>query len=64
MNFREKLVRLRHENKILRLNQRGPDEDKLSMVQALLDESYRNMNQLRMENRLEIMCYIIHISLI
>jgi len=45
------LVRLQHENKMLRLNQRGPDEDKLSMVQALLDESTQRVNQLRTENR-------------
>ncbi|PSN52024.1 Protein Hook 3 [Blattella germanica] len=50
--IKEKLVRLQHENKMLRLNQRGPDEDKLSMVQALLDESTQRVNQLRTENRL------------
>ncbi|XP_069694315.1 protein Hook homolog 3-like [Periplaneta americana] len=50
--IKEKLVRLQHENKMLRLNQRGPEDDKLSMVQALLDESTQRVNQLRMENRL------------
>lgn len=36
---------------MLRMNQRGPDDDKLSMVQALLDESTQRVNHLCMENR-------------
>jgi len=39
---------------MLRLNQRGPEEDKLSMVQVLLDESTQRVNQLRMETRYDI----------
>ncbi|PNF37389.1 Hook-like protein 3 [Cryptotermes secundus] len=50
--IRERLMRLQHENKMLRMNQRGPDDDKLSMVQALLDESTQRVNHLCMENRL------------
>ncbi|KDR07771.1 Hook-like protein 3 [Zootermopsis nevadensis] len=50
--IKERLVRLQHENKMLRLNQRGPEEDKLSATQALLDESTQRVNQLRMELRL------------
>ena len=52
---REKLVRLEHENKMLRLNQRGPDDEKLSVVQSLLDESTQRVNQFCMENRWEIL---------
>jgi hypothetical protein len=48
---REKLVRLEHENRMLRLNQRGPDDEKLSVVQSLLDESTQRANQFCMENR-------------
>jgi hypothetical protein len=33
------------------MNQRGPDDEKLSMVQTLLDESTERMNQLLVENR-------------
>jgi protein HOOK3 len=54
ITFREKVARLQHENKMLRLNQRGPDEDKLSMVQAMLDESTQRVDQLRKETRYEI----------
>jgi hypothetical protein len=36
---------------MLRLNQHKPDEDKLAMVQALLDESTQRVGQLRMETR-------------
>jgi hypothetical protein len=36
---------------MLRMNQRGPDDEKLSMVQTLLDESTERMNQLLVENR-------------
>lgn len=50
--IKEKLVRLEHENKMLRLNQRGPDDEKLSVVQSLLDESTQRVNQFCMENRL------------
>lgn len=50
--IKEKLARLEHENKILRLNQRGPDDEKLSVVQSLLDESTQRANQFCMENRL------------
>jgi len=50
--IKEKLVRLEHENKMLRLNQRGPDDEKLSVVQSLLDEVTQRANQFCMENRL------------
>jgi hypothetical protein len=56
---REKLVRLEHENRMFRLNQRGPDDENVSVVQSLLDESTKRANQLCMENRWEIftVCY-------
>ena len=40
---------------MLRLNQRGPDDEKLSVVQSLLDESTQRVNQFCMENRWEIL---------
>lgn len=45
---REKLLRLQHENKTLRLNQRGPRDDKLSVE---LDELREREKQFCMENR-------------
>jgi protein HOOK3 len=50
--IRERMLRLQHENKMLRMNQRGPDDDKLSMLQTLLDESKQRESQPCMENRL------------
>jgi hypothetical protein len=44
-------VQLQNEKKMLRMNQRGPEDKKLSMVQTLLDESKERVNQLLVENR-------------
>ncbi|XP_066996837.1 protein Hook homolog 3 [Anabrus simplex] len=49
--IKEKLVRLQHENKILRLNQRGPDDENLPVMQALLEDATQRVSQLRTENR-------------
>jgi hypothetical protein len=40
---------------MLQLNQRGPDDEKSSVVQSLLDESMQSANQFRMENWWEIL---------
>lgn len=50
--IKEKLLRLEHENRMLRLNQRGPEDENLTVVQSLLDESIQRANQICMENRL------------
>lgn len=47
---KEKLLRLQHENKMLKLNQKGND-DKVPSVQALLDDSEERLNTLRGQNR-------------
>ncbi|XP_012263739.2 protein Hook homolog 3 [Athalia rosae] len=47
---KEKLLRLQHENKMLKLNQKGND-DKVPSVQALLDDSEERLNTLRSQNR-------------
>lgn len=49
-SFREKLVLLEHENKVLKLNQRKESEDKLPL-QALLDDAEERINDLRAQNR-------------
>ncbi|XP_015599501.1 protein Hook homolog 3 [Cephus cinctus] len=48
--MKEKLLRLQHENKMLKLNQKG-NEDKLPSVQALLEDSEERLNTLRGQNR-------------
>lgn len=48
---RQKLVLLEHENKKLRLNQRTSEDEKLSVVQSLLDDAQQQVSQLRLENR-------------
>jgi len=50
--IKEKLVRLEHENRMLQQNQRGPDDEQLSVVQSLLDEATQRADQFCMENRL------------
>ncbi|XP_049781741.1 protein Hook homolog 3-like [Schistocerca cancellata] len=50
--IKEKLLRLQHENKMLKLNQRGDDDEKLSVVQAMLEDTTKRVSQLRADNRL------------
>nr|XP_060619670.1 protein Hook homolog 3 isoform X2 [Anolis sagrei ordinatus] len=50
--IREKLLRLQHENKILKLNQEGSDNDKIAWLQSLLDDANLRKNELETENRL------------
>uniref|UniRef100_A0A8C4IZJ9 Hook microtubule tethering protein 3 n=1 Tax=Dromaius novaehollandiae TaxID=8790 RepID=A0A8C4IZJ9_DRONO len=50
--FREKLIRLQHENKILKLNQEGSDNEKIALLQSLLDDANLRKNELETENRL------------
>lgn len=47
---KEKLLRLQHENKMLKLNQKGND-DKVPSVQALLEDSEERLNAVRSQNR-------------
>ncbi|XP_074667557.1 protein Hook homolog 3-like isoform X4 [Strix aluco] len=50
--FREKLIRLQHENKMLKLNQEGSDNEKITLLQSLLDGTNLRKNELETENRL------------
>uniref|UniRef100_A0A803TKT1 Protein Hook homolog 3 n=1 Tax=Anolis carolinensis TaxID=28377 RepID=A0A803TKT1_ANOCA len=50
--IREKLLRLQHENKILKLNQEGSDNEKIALLQSLLDDANLRKNELETENRL------------
>lgn len=50
LEIKEKLLLLQHENKMLKLNQKG-NEEKLPTVQALLEDSEERVNTLRNQNR-------------
>lgn len=50
-DIRQRLMRLEHENKLLKLNQRGPEEEKVAIVQALLDDANQRNEMLTAENR-------------
>ncbi|XP_058289721.1 protein Hook homolog 3 isoform X3 [Hylobates moloch] len=49
--IREKLIRLQHENKMLKLNQEGSDNEKIALLQSLLDDANLRKNELETENR-------------
>lgn len=49
--YRQKLVRLQHENTMLKMNQKEPEEDKISVLQSLLDDTRQQYNELRLDNR-------------
>ncbi|XP_025778060.1 protein Hook homolog 3 [Puma concolor] len=51
-SFREKLIRLQHENKMLKINQEGSDNEKIALLQSLLDDANLRKNELETENRL------------
>ncbi|KAM6364431.1 protein Hook homolog 3-like isoform 2-T2 [Pluvialis apricaria] len=48
----EKLIQLQHENKMLKLNQEGSDNEKITLLQSLLDGTNLRKNELETENRL------------
>uniref|UniRef100_A0A3P8ZYF5 Hook microtubule-tethering protein 1 n=1 Tax=Esox lucius TaxID=8010 RepID=A0A3P8ZYF5_ESOLU len=50
--FREKFIRLQHENKMLRVQQEGSENEKISELQTLLEEAHRTRSELDTENRL------------
>uniref|UniRef100_A0A8C0XIC6 Protein Hook homolog 3 n=1 Tax=Castor canadensis TaxID=51338 RepID=A0A8C0XIC6_CASCN len=50
--IREKLIRLQHENKMLKIHQEGSDNEKIALLQSLLDDANLRKNELETENRL------------
>ncbi|XP_075459994.1 protein Hook homolog 3 isoform X8 [Ascaphus truei] len=50
--IKEKLIRLQHENKMLKINQEGSDNEQISLLQSLLDDANMQKNELETENRL------------
>uniref|UniRef100_A0A670Y8G0 Protein Hook homolog 3 n=1 Tax=Pseudonaja textilis TaxID=8673 RepID=A0A670Y8G0_PSETE len=62
--IKEKLIRLQHENKVLKLNQEGSDNERIALLQSLLDDANLRTNELETENRLvnqrlfEVQCHV------
>ncbi|KAK7120005.1 hypothetical protein R3I94_002527 [Phoxinus phoxinus] len=50
--IRERLIRLQHENKMLKLAQEGSDNEQIALLQSLLEDSNSRKNELETENRL------------
>ncbi|KAJ8007472.1 hypothetical protein DPEC_G00117860 [Dallia pectoralis] len=50
--IRERLIRLQHENKMLKLAQEGSDNEKIALLQSLLEDANSRKNELETENRL------------
>uniref|UniRef100_A0A3P9KNI7 Hook microtubule tethering protein 3 n=1 Tax=Oryzias latipes TaxID=8090 RepID=A0A3P9KNI7_ORYLA len=48
----EHVIRLQHENKMLKLAQEGSDNEKIVLLQSLLEDANRRKNELETENRL------------
>uniref|UniRef100_A0A667WUW0 Protein Hook homolog 3 n=1 Tax=Myripristis murdjan TaxID=586833 RepID=A0A667WUW0_9TELE len=49
----EHLIRLQHENKMLKLAQEGSDNEKIALLQSLLEDANSRKNELETENRSE-----------
>lgn len=55
--FREKFIRLQHENKMLRVQQEECEREKIAALQAQLQEAHKTSSELDTENRLtEFLC--------
>uniref|UniRef100_A0A8C7G053 Hook microtubule tethering protein 1 n=1 Tax=Oncorhynchus kisutch TaxID=8019 RepID=A0A8C7G053_ONCKI len=52
VEYREKIIRLQHENKMLRVQQEGSENDKISELQTLLEVAHRTCSELDTDNRL------------
>uniref|UniRef100_A0A8C6LM29 Protein Hook homolog 3 n=1 Tax=Nothobranchius furzeri TaxID=105023 RepID=A0A8C6LM29_NOTFU len=50
MNLKH-LIRLQHENKMLKLAQEGSDNEKIALLQSLLEDANRRKSELETENR-------------
>ncbi|XP_053549605.1 protein Hook homolog 1 isoform X2 [Bombina bombina] len=54
VEYREMFIRLQHENKVLRLQQQGAENERIVELQAELEENRRKMSELETEKRLNI----------
>ncbi|XP_073807900.1 protein Hook homolog 3 isoform X4 [Danio rerio] len=49
--IRERMIRLQHENKMLKLAQDGSDNQQIALLQSLLEDANSRKSELEMENR-------------
>lgn len=49
--YRERLIRLQHENKILKINEGATVDKQLTLVQSMLDDARSRINELETDNR-------------
>ncbi|XP_026874622.2 protein Hook homolog 3 isoform X5 [Electrophorus electricus] len=49
--IRERMIRLQHENKMLKLNQEGSDNEQIALLKSLLEDANARKNELETENR-------------
>ncbi|XP_063322126.1 protein Hook homolog 1 [Pelmatolapia mariae] len=52
VEYREKFIRLQHENKMLRVQQEEYEREKIASLQAQLEEAHKTRSELDTENRL------------
>ncbi|XP_058887460.1 protein Hook homolog 1-like isoform X2 [Acipenser ruthenus] len=52
IEYREKFIRLQHENKMLRVQQEGSENERIAALQGQLEEAHRSRSELETENRL------------
>ncbi|KAG8003540.1 Protein Hook-like protein 1 [Nibea albiflora] len=52
IEYREKFIRLQHENKMLRVQQEESEREKIAALQAQLEEAHKTRSELDTENRL------------
>ncbi|KAK2835782.1 hypothetical protein Q5P01_016266 [Channa striata] len=52
IEYREKFIRLQHENKMLRVQQEGYEREKIAALQTQLEEAHKTRSELDTENRL------------
>ena len=50
-HIREVFIRLQHENKMLRLQQEGTENERIEELQEQLEQKHRKMNELETEQR-------------
>ncbi|XP_038650272.1 protein Hook homolog 1 isoform X2 [Scyliorhinus canicula] len=53
VEYREKFIRLQHENKMLQLHHEGSENERILALQKLLDDANRTKNELETENRIK-----------
>ncbi|KAG8239247.1 hypothetical protein J437_LFUL010637 [Ladona fulva] len=49
--IKEKILRLQHENKMLKMNPRGPDEEQAPALRAMIEDMDQHLKTLQTENR-------------